>query len=203
MKSIIISLMLLFSFLCHAEEPTVEVSEQASSILEEVSASTFEESKKPESETEIKLNLDATKSAKSEENTVVKMLLSILVIGAMAGAGFFYIKKSGYRNTKIKANQIKVLTQFHLGPKKSLAIIRVAGESVLIGITDQNISLIKTLSLLDEDIPETTPHQFNTLMERNGSSEKAIASHASEEEDFAMTGIKNIVSQKIKNMRSI
>ena len=48
-------------------------------------------------------------------------------------------------------NKIRIMTQHFLGPRKSLAIVRVAGESILIGITDQNINMLKSLSLLDED----------------------------------------------------
>ena len=45
---------------------------------------------------------------------------------------------------------------------------RVAGESMLVGITDQQINLIKSLSLLDEEIPDKVPLDFEkTLKEKN------------------------------------
>ena len=158
-------------------------------------------------ESQIALNLEAPKAASTTENPVFKMILSLAVLGVLASAGFLYIKRSGFKNTKLKANQIKILTQYHLGPKKSLAIIRVAGESILVGITEQNISLIKTLSLLDEEIPETTPNQFADLLDKESqlTSKNLVAAktQTSDEEEFSMRGIKDIVSQKMKNMRSL
>ena len=93
--------------------------------------------------------------------------------------------------------KFKVLTQHYLGPKKSLAIIRVAGESILIGVTDQNISLIKSLSLLDDDIPEETPAAFQVAEK----SEDVEEAPTEENEEFHMAGINKIVQGRLKGMR--
>jgi flagellar protein FliO/FliZ len=139
-------------------------------------------------ESQIPIHLEGEKPVVNAESSLYKMMASLLVLGIFLFGGFVYIKRAGLKKTNLKANQIKVLTQHYLGPKKSLAIVRVAGESILIGVTDQNISHIKTLSLLDDDIPESTPKRFDSLVQ---------------EEDFSMKGIKDIVDQKMKTMRSI
>lgn len=87
-------------------------------------------------------------------------------LGIVAVAGLLIVMAARYWSKRRPGlsshNQIKVITQYSLGPKKSLAIVRVAGESILIGITDQNISMLKSLSLLDEDLPEHVPTSFDS-----------------------------------------
>lgn len=157
-------------------------------------------------ESEIPVHLEATKKASSGEGSLFKILSAIGIVGLLACAAYFFIKKYSIKAGKSsQATQIKILTQHYLGPKKSLAIVRVAGESILVGITDQNISLIKALSLLDEEIPEETPKSFNNVFsktQKNNSYAAAAANEASED-DFAISGIKDFVSSKLKNMRSL
>jgi flagellar protein FliO/FliZ len=100
------------------------------------------------------------------------------------------------------------LTQHYLGPKKSLAIIRVAGESILIGVTDTNINMIKSLALLDDEVPEEI-HSNNFADLFGGvpsTSAKATAdsesADADPEEEFSIRGVKDVVSKKLKGMRS-
>lgn len=139
-------------------------------------------------EDKIPLTINAVKPAQVGENPLVKMVVSLGIFAVFAIGGFIFITRLRRKSKSGKASQIKVLTQHYLGPKKSLSIIRVAGESILIGITDQSITHIKTLSLLDEEIPDSTPREFSNLIK---------------DEDFSMKGIKDIVSDKMKNMRSL
>ena len=106
-------------------------------------------------ETEIPVILEGAKKIEENHSPLMRITISLAVL-VILGVGFFVFSKRYLKSSKNSdhANQIKLLTQHHLGPKKSLAVIRVAGESILIGITEQNISMIKQLSLLDEDIPE-------------------------------------------------
>lgn len=169
-------------------------------------------------ETDIPVHLGNDKKTATTDSPVFKVLMSLSVIGILGCAAFFWIRKYAKKgNSKNQATQIKVLTQHYLGPKKSLAIIRVAGESILVGITDQNISLIKELALLDEDIPEATPKSFKTVFSLGATSnpndtarfgDDAAEDQAADDEldardEFSISGIKDFVSSKLKNMRSI
>jgi flagellar protein FliO/FliZ len=97
------------------------------------------------SEDQIPINLEATKPTQTTENPIFRLIASLSIVGILVAGGVLLIKKKGFKKSLLKENQIKILTQHYLGPKKSLAIVRVAGESILIGITDQAISHIKTL----------------------------------------------------------
>lgn len=189
-------------------------------------------------EDEIPLNLESKKATSGNESPFFKFMLFVGILGTLLAGAWIALKKYNTKNISRNHNQIKILAQHYLGPKKSLAVVRVAGESILVGITDSNINMIKSLALLDEEIPEVTPNDFNNLIEKD---EDLGASHVkdqvkmsakssparttnntysrtavknstkvsanenidAEDDEFSIKGIKDIVSSKLKNMRSI
>lgn len=156
-------------------------------------------------EDQIPLRMTASEKNPTETSTGQKMLVSFGLIAALAGAGYYFIKKRSFVNKSSSVNmmQIKILSQHYLGPKKSLAIVRVAGESMLIGITDQSINMIKSLSLLDDELPVTTPEDFKNVLGVDGQINLQADSQADSDEDFTFSGVKTTVFQKIKSMRNI
>lgn len=146
-------------------------------------------------EKDIPVVLEATNKGPSGASSSTKIVLTISIAGILGAALFFYVRKNAKGSAKSEATQIKILTQQYLGPKKHLAIIRVAGESILVGITDHSINHIKTLSLLDDDIPEAVPTTFKIKNTEIAEDE--------DREEFSMAGIRDVVSNKLKNMRSI
>lgn len=199
------------SFAQAAEEVNVAqvaTTAQAATIATEAQPLSAEVTKAtPESEIPLKLEKASTSQEQTSQSG--KLFLTLFVLVGMGGAGLFLARKYAFSNKIHKSNtQIKVLSQHHLGAKKSLAIIRVAGESILIGVTDQNISMIKSLSLIDDEVPaEVTSQSFAATMALGGGEQvvqsKEITELASEvEDDFSFAGIKSNVSQKLKSMRN-
>lgn len=154
-----------------------------------------QEVKLPEQkESEIALNLDGPKKSESQDHPLLKMMLTLSVLCVLMGGAYVFIRRQEKNRREKAVTQIKVLTQHYLGPKKSLAIVRVAGESILIGVTDHNISMIKSLSLLDEDIPQETPIQFSTELKN---------AEMTEDEEFSIHKVKDAVNSRLRNMRSL
>lgn len=174
--------------------------------------------------------LTNTKAKKSQESNFGRLMITLGVLAILLGATLFGLKRWSARGTKqAQTTRIKVLTQHHLGPKKSVAIIQVAGESILVGITDHNISMLKTLSLIDDEVPAEVPNRFDNTLDsmvdegaeyeeapsrRNQayeaaprrSNRRAEAGDEFEGEDFAMRGLSDIrdtVSKRLKNMRNL
>ncbi len=154
------------------------------------------------SEDQIPLKIETQVKQSETGSNSAKMMVSFAVVAMMLGAAYYLIRKYSVSNKAgVKSNmQIKILSQHYLGPKKSLAIVRVAGESILIGVTDQNISMIKALSLLDDELPQVLPQNFKDAL-----SEKTemLSEAETAEDDFTFAGLKTTVSQKLKSMRSI
>lgn len=77
-------------------------------------------------------------------------LIFILVAGL--GAIVFIRKYARPKNQAGSKAKIELLHQHFFGPKKGLAVIRVAGEVMLVGVTDHNINLIKSIALIDDEV---------------------------------------------------
>lgn len=109
---------------------------------------------------------DPKKDSSTSGSLSWRVILSISLIFVFSLAISLFAKY-GTRNRlgRQDQNKIRILSQHHLGPKKSLIIVQVAGESLLVGVTDQNISLIKPLALIDDEIPHSTPSAFFDQLE--------------------------------------
>lgn len=128
-----------------------------------------------------------------------------LAVGIILMIGGFVLMRRWVRKKVGKGSplQIKIIGQHYLGPKKSLAVVRVAGESILIGITDHNISCIKALSLLDEELPAPDEKlQFSESLMKETESEFV----EDEGENFsvtALTEIKDRVSTRLRDLKEL
>lgn len=160
------------------------------------------------SEKDIPVLTSKPKAAKASSSTVARVLASIGVLLLLTISVTYGIRKYTKRtDAKTAATKIRILTQHHLGPKKSIAIIQVAGESLLVGITDHSITMLKTLSLLDEEVPESTPRDFNSALgdyEFENEEQEIRAQRG--QDDFAMRGLSDIrdsVSRRLKGLKQI
>lgn len=169
--------------------------------------------KLPEDKIPVLASVKETQKAEGSQWARVMITLGVLVavLGAVSFALKRWMRKS---NSPGQGTKIRVLTQHHLGPKKSLAIIQVAGESILIGITDHNISMLKSLALLEEEIPQSVPRDFNRAMseypdeidDQDFDEETSRSTNQDVREDFALRDlaeIRDVVSTRLKRMRNI
>lgn len=155
----------------------------------------------PSAEEQIPLTIDTGKKVTEAGSTGSKAMMSGVIVLLLIGSTYYMVRKYRTSNTINKSNmQIKVLTQHYLGPKKSLAIIHVAGESMLVGITDTNISMIKSLSLIDDEVPVSMPKTFTDSLTKADTASTQTAHELDEE--FSFSNVTDTVSKKIKSMRS-
>ena len=86
----------------------------------------------------------------SLDTSGIRMIASLLVVLALIAAGVFLLKKMmPYRG--LAANEkypIRVLSRVSLGQKRSICLVRIADEILVVGLTNTNISL---LSKIDAD----------------------------------------------------
>ena len=155
----------------------------------------------PEAQIPVFLSKPAQKHA--AVNPWGRLILSFFIIGTVGGGMMIFARWYNGKNKKGgDLNKIRILTQFHLGPKKSLAIVRVAGEAILIGVTDHNISMLKSLSLLDGEL-DSAPEIDRRAEVRQPNFEQTLAQQtpAHDDDDFGLTSIKDKISIKLKDMR--
>lgn len=134
-----------------------------------------------------------------------RLIITLGVLTVLLGGASFAVRRWAGKKTNKKENtRIQVLTQHHLGPKKSVAILQVAGESILVGITDHNISMLKTLSLIDDEVPASVPRNFDRALDDYEETDSYERERESDE--FAVRGlsdIRDVVSTRLKSMRNL
>ncbi len=180
-----------------------DVVETAASVAAVTAPAATATEKSAYDEAAIPLKLAADKAQMGEkQNSSAKMTLGFILVAVLLTGGIFYVRRYGANK---KANdsvmQIKVVAQHYLGPKKSVAVIRVAGESLLIGITDNQINLIKGLAVLDEDMTQAAaPSGFPKLNTEDADVDAEQMNTAAEEE-FSFADLKSTVADKLKSVR--
>lgn len=135
---------------------------------------------------------------KKASSPMAQMILGLFILLSCLGTVYWASRKwLAKHKTKNPHTSIRILTQHYLGPKKSLAIVSVAGESILIGITDHNITSIKTLSLLDGEVPQSDSASFSENLAAAAQTDRDNI------EDYAMRGIRDVVNTGLKGMREL
>lgn len=149
-------------------------------------------------ESEIPFQLDDKTSKKSSMDPLLRLFLTMGVLVVLLAGTMWGIKKySKDGKTNLHTMKMRVLAQHYLGPKKSLIVVQVAGETILLGVTEQNISMLKNLALIDDEVPEQVPQNFEREME-------SFDDEPAHRDDFALRGlndVKDIVSTRLKGMR--
>ncbi|MGE0761699.1 MAG: FliO/MopB family protein [Bdellovibrionales bacterium] len=192
-------------------QPAQELLAGEMKIEEKIQAAQAPIVQQNQSEDQIPVLTKVDKLASKSADPMTRLVMSMGILLAVTAGLYLFARFWAKRKTGLtQHHQIKVLTQYGLGPKKSLAIIRVAGESILIGITDHNISMIKSLALLDEDLPMEVPQQFSQELDHQVQDHvefkaplQASAQAAGEKEDFSFGSVRDMVASRLREMRSL
>ncbi len=81
-------------------------------------------------------------------SSLVKMVFALaVVLGMMIGAMYF-IKKLLHHTTPAmdKGSLIRILASRYLGPKNSILVVDVAGQIIVVGLTNQQMTVLTTIS---------------------------------------------------------
>lgn len=86
-------------------------------------------------------------SASTATSSIIKMITALAVVVVCIYVGIWLLKKLTSRrySSGRKAFMLEVLETAYIDPKKSLSLVRVADRSVLIGVTDNQISVLTEL----------------------------------------------------------
>ena len=138
---------------------------------------------------------------KTSSPSVVKIATSlVLIISLMLMVFFIIYKFRSKNNLNNKGVGIKVLANHYIGSKKNLMVVQVAEESFLIGVTDNNINLIKSLSLLTEDKSSFTTSVASS-MKNTPLSNKTVNKSGIIESDIV--NIKDKIAARLKDMKPL
>lgn len=117
-------------------------------------------------ESQIPVFLTGKSGDKSAGNMMWRLAASAALLIVIGGVLMFAAKKYGRQKDKggNKA-RIEIMHQLHMGPRKSVALLRVSGETFLIGVTDHSINMLKTVTLIDDELENVMGRDFNNFLE--------------------------------------
>lgn len=148
-------------------------------------------------EKEIPLANSTPKAAVTASSSLSRMVVGVIAVCMLLASVYFVGRKLNQKRTGAAFNHdsIKVVSQKYLGPKRQLTLVRVSGEYLLLGVTDHNITLIKQLSVVDDEIPDLVPQDFKTAVKKveNRDRDDVMDSQAMEVEDtFSVSSLSDV-----------
>jgi flagellar protein FliO/FliZ len=117
-------------------------------------------------ESEIPIQLQSAPKSRDNSNILWRLAASLGFLGIVAGVLYYATRRwARPKDSKAKGSRIEMLHQFHMGPRRSIALIRVAGETMLVGVTDHNINMLKAVTLIDDELEGLMKKDFNNFLE--------------------------------------
>jgi flagellar protein FliO/FliZ len=117
-------------------------------------------------------------------------VIGLLVVSAIVMTRKMKSKQAG---KAFSADSITVVSQKYLGPKRNLVLVRVTGEYLLLGVTDHNISLIKNLNVVDDEIPELMGNKnFKEELRKKEEPNTMYAEASDVEDSFSVSSLDDV-----------
>lgn len=126
---------------------TAQTSESGSLVAEPLLADPLVKGQPPEVGKHVMANTDAG-----------SMILSLLMVLALIIISALVLKRFNF--TQQNSSQIKVIASLSLGVKERLVVAQVGDQQLVLGVTPQNITLIKSL---EEPIASNQPEKASVL----------------------------------------
>jgi len=153
-----------------------------------------------ESDIPIAIRPETSISSPANESMHRWLLIVLLILGALSVLWLLLKKAQKLSVRKTSPLQIKIINNLPLGGKKYLSIVQVAGETILIGVTEHHISHIKNLALLDEDELQSFDSIQSKLIKEQSNQ---IVSEEAIESPIEVVNMSQLVKDKIKLMKPL
>lgn len=101
-------------------------------------------------------------------------LAILFLIVACLWFGLWYLKRKGAISLLTRHGDLQLESRMALGPKKSLVVVRFLNKRVLLGVTDQQITMLTELSTDEDatgnaDTDKSYSHDFKEHFQRESS----------------------------------
>ena len=149
----------------------------------------------------LKSNGESDSNSASLESSGFKMAMTLSMVLGLIFLLFFGFKKYVLKNTMFGGGGklVQVLSTNFLAPKKNITLVEVAGEVLVLGISDQNISLLTSIREPDriEDIK-------NLHGEKNDGNDlrQGLSRNISGKVSLASSNAANVFSKYLKQFSS-
>ncbi len=98
--------------------------------------------------------------SRKQENTsgnkelFYKMMLSVLLVVALGAAAIYTSRKLLPRISNLPGKEIRIVETIHIGPRKTLHLLKIGNQCLLLGSTGENITKLADVTDALADVPE-------------------------------------------------
>jgi flagellar biosynthetic protein FliO len=95
----------------------------------------------------------ASGNSSSNKELFYKMMLSVLLVVALGAAAIYVSRKLLPRITNLPGKEVRIVETIHIGPRKTLHLLKIGNQCLLLGSTSENITKLADVTDALADIP--------------------------------------------------
>ncbi len=92
---------------------------------------------------------------------ILKLVFPLFLIVALLYGVLLFVKKYQFKGNKISSDNLRILTTMMLMPKKYLSVVKVNKKVLILGVSEQNITLLKELDAEEFDLNDESQFSDN------------------------------------------
>jgi flagellar protein FliO/FliZ len=97
----------------------------------------------------------------------LKMMFSVVLVLVLGAAAVYMSKKVLPRITNLPGKEIRILETAHLGPRKAVHLLRIGNQRLLIGSTNESITMLADVTEQDEpDFVDSSSQQIDACVRK-------------------------------------
>ena len=81
------------------------------------------------------------------------MMLSVLIVVALGAAAIYTSRKLLPRITNLPGKEVRIVETIHIGPRKTLHLLKIGNQCLLLGSTGENITKLADVTDALADLP--------------------------------------------------
>lgn len=92
---------------------------------------------------------------------ILNLIFPLLLISILLYAVLFFVKKYSFKRVNNQLLDVKVINNQMIMPKKFLSVVKVKNHLLILGVSEQNISLLKEIPIEENEIVMPTENYSN------------------------------------------
>lgn len=92
---------------------------------------------------------------------ILKLVFPLFLIVVMLYGVLLFVKKYQFKGSKLSSENLRIITTLMLMPKKYLSVVKVNDKVLILGLSEQSITLLKEMNIEELNLPDDSNFQNN------------------------------------------
>lgn len=93
---------------------------------------------------------------------ILKLVFPLFLIVALLYGLLLFVKKYQFKGSKLNSSNLRIVTTMMLMPKKYLSVVKVNQKILILGLSEQSITLLKEMNADEFNLNDDNQSQDNT-----------------------------------------